>query len=368
MLKIWLGGMLLLSNLAVAAAAAPSSAEAVPMLVHITATEGREKVLLSAPCVRLTGNVGALNVSQKSVDGAQLIAYTPTSTGPKIVAIDAMTGAAPSLADGNCPSGVAVRLLVTTSDSPAVPDAALGKAFNILMAAFVLSLLMESAFAMLFNWRVFQEFFVGRAWRTIIMFAVSLLVVRQFNLDLLASLFDAYQGTGREPVRQSWTTSILTAMIIGGGSAGVNRLFVALGFRSQMPKVEEEQRTLTTRNLAYISVTVSGRTVGRQYRVEIVESECTGLPNLVGIIAKEKRARLRGLLFASSGRFPRSGGHALDASRCYRISVTDMNAMVIFDMDGRMIKTPQDAAPYRFKAGAIIDFDVPLLHGGPTRS
>jgi len=99
----------------------------------------------------------------------------------------------------------------------------------------VLALLLESAFALLFNWRLFLEFFAGKAWRTPIMFVGALLVVEAFNLGPHARLFDAYNpASGGARSAGSWFTAILTAMVLAGGSAGVNRILVALGFRTQV--------------------------------------------------------------------------------------------------------------------------------------
>ncbi|MCP4506831.1 MAG: hypothetical protein GY826_10615, partial [Fuerstiella sp.] len=94
---------------------------------------------------------------------------------------------------------------------------------------FVLAVLVESALSLIFNWRVFLEFFNKRAIKTVVMFVVSLTVVRTFNIDIVADLMKVYDPDSSPGDVMS---TVLTALIVAGGSSGVNNLFVALGFRS----------------------------------------------------------------------------------------------------------------------------------------
>ena len=90
----------------------------------------------------------------------------------------------------------AAATLHAQGTDPKLPDDILPQAFRILISAFVIAVLLESAFALVFNWRLFLEFFVGKAWRTPIMFGAALLVVRAFpQLDLIARLFAVYSGS-----------------------------------------------------------------------------------------------------------------------------------------------------------------------------
>lgn len=104
----------------------------------------------------------------------------------------------------------------------------LGKA---VFAAFVLAVLLESALALIFNWRPFVRQFDGRGVRTVISFALSCLLVSRVDLDLLRQ-FSAASGAGAESGSDPLGYA-LTAMIVAGGSSGVNTLLVALGFRSE---------------------------------------------------------------------------------------------------------------------------------------
>lgn len=68
---------------------------------------------------------------------------------------------------------------ITLDAAPEVSASAMEASFQVLATAFALALLLESAFALIFNWRVFNILLVGKAVRTPIMFAGALLVVQK---------------------------------------------------------------------------------------------------------------------------------------------------------------------------------------------
>ena len=55
-------------------------------------------------------------------------------------------------------------------------------------------MLLENAFALIFNWRVFLAYFSRTGTKTIVMVAVSLIVVYALDVDIVAKLVSAYQG------------------------------------------------------------------------------------------------------------------------------------------------------------------------------
>lgn len=62
-------------------------------------------------------------------------------------------------------SPVQKTFMVTMDGTPQLAEGATTHALAILMQAFVLALLLEQAFALIFKWRLVQEVLVGRAWR-----------------------------------------------------------------------------------------------------------------------------------------------------------------------------------------------------------
>src|SRR5262249_32891646 len=158
------------------------------------------------------------------------------------------------------------QYIVEANAAPEVSGQALQTSFEVLVAALVLALLLESAFALLFNWRPFNALVVGRAWRTPIMLAAAWLVVSQFRFDLMAQLFNAYypQAAG---ATSSFGTSLLTAMILAGGSVGVNRILTTLGFRSQVKDADEPPQLDETH--AWVAVEVEPAARGRKFVVAV---------------------------------------------------------------------------------------------------
>lgn len=96
------------------------------------------------------------------------------------------------------------------------------------LTLFLLAVLLELALAIIFNWRPFIESFNARATRPLVSFGVALAFVVYFNFDAVTGLMNAVQKTA---LPANWFGQVLTAAILAGGSAGVNTMLVALGFR-----------------------------------------------------------------------------------------------------------------------------------------
>ena len=339
--------------------ASPLSAAAQsPDPITIPAAPGQPVVLLTAPCLTAVDPApgGAVSIDTTG-EGARRAVYTapPGARGASRVILE--RGGAPAAGSTACTGATRVTYAVEVAHAPELPDAVVQEAFKILMAAFVIAVLLESAFALLFNWRLFLEFFVGKAWRTPIMFGAALLIVRAFpQLDLISRLFAVYSGA--TAVRGDWLTAALTAMILAGGSVGVNRVLVALGFRSQVrPDVAERP----SEKQAWISVRVRATApdAGYELKFETVDPPPASVVSTLGIIRPGAgRARLSELLFPVPGRIPRSGGIVVSTEKAYRVSVTDLGSQLVYDLRGEPIATPQAAPLMRFAPRAIVDFDV----------
>ena len=93
---------------------------------------------------------------------------------------------------------------------------------------FILAVLVENGLALIFRWRPFLDYFDSRTVNALFASGFSLFFVYLFNLDVSTTLVNTYSGTNH-PV--NWPGLVLTGLIIAGGSAGINRIFQALGFR-----------------------------------------------------------------------------------------------------------------------------------------
>jgi hypothetical protein len=262
-------------------------------------------------------------------------------------------------ADGkSCEESVSRQYTLSFNASPEVSGKALQTSFQVLVAAFVLALLLESAFALLFNWRPFNAFLVGRSVRSPIMFVASLVLVHQFHFDLMAQLFTAYSpGGAGEP---SFGTGILTAMILAGGSAGVNRILTTLGFRSQLKDGEVPPTPDETH--AWVAVAVEPVTMKDKLMVsvsEVTPAAGASVSTAVGI-ASARRPGWRSLFLGDDFRVPRSGGMRVDTSKFYTITVKNLDTGVVYDVTGKAVAAGGSPTIFRFGPRAVLDFRIKL--------
>lgn len=239
------------------------------------------------------------------------------------------------------------------SNPPALNnDQIYSKSVAALTELFVVALLLESAFAVIFNWRVFLAYFSLRGVRTIVMISASWLIVYKFHLDVLANLIAAYQSPPTNPAPGPFS-QFVTALILAGGSSGVNRIMTTLGFRS--PSREEEVAPRPPVNKAWVAVRVDRKRARSEVfvRIKDVGSPGANSPSPIAGVVTFRRARLSGLLFRDTNRFPQNGGYTVSPNTLYSISVETK------DENGQTMKGLDDQQ-YVFAAGAIVDFDVTL--------
>lgn len=328
----------------------------------VTVRPGQQVVLDTAPCLVAVDPPpgGAVEIARASDAKLYAVYNAPAAETPTSVIVVVDSGAKPTADGKGCEAPARKRFQVTISRTPEVPPGALEQSFRILVSAFVLAVLLENAFALLFNWRLFLEFFVGKAWRTPIMFLGALAVVRNFDLDLMAQLFQAYNPTARAATDLGWFTSAITAMVLAGGSVGVNRVMVALGFRSQIrPDAVEPELEPTE---AYVAVRVLGAGSDALYRVnmDVIDPIPPDTPTSLGFVGgpSNLRARFVDLLFPVRSRIPRSGGLRVSTKKAYRVSVTDLTDGRHYDTLGKPIETPQKSQVFAFAPKAIVDFTI----------
>ena len=225
------------------------------------------------------------------------------------------------------------------------------ESFKAIFLLFVLAVLLESALALIFNWRPFVENFVPRAVRPVIAFVVAYIFVDYFNLDIASALVNA---TTKGTFPPGPTGKILTAMVIAGGSAGVNSMLIALGFREVRTPAAVAPK-LPPPNKAYLSVRVArGTAVGDLY-VYLGPPAVAGAPptnpSLVGIIKGRSARNLFSWFLSDRGRLPSYGGHTIDdLDREYVVKVAGVDA------NGSPVSI--EKGPFKFAGGAFVDIDV----------
>lgn len=226
------------------------------------------------------------------------------------------------------------------------------KSLRALTILFVTAVLIENALAVLFNWRVFLTYFSLRGVKTIVSVLVSLVVVLTFKIDVIAALLDAYSSS---KVNSSLPSQVLTALILAGGSSGVNSLMSSLGYRNSSREEAVNPKAPATQ--AWIAIRVNrANSVGPvQVHVTKVElPEGTPKPGAIAGTIGFKRPSLLELLLRNANRFPGNGGYVVEPDTVYRIEV------VGHDADGNKLEDPLARQTYCFAPRAIVDFEVTL--------
>lgn len=217
----------------------------------------------------------------------------------------------------------------------------------------IVIVLVESALAALFNWRVYRALFNYRALKTPIMLAVGIMIVWIFHYDVFAramvevGAIAVPQGT--DPNRAgNLLTGLISAMIIAGGSSGINTLFQTLGLRPALPDTPPRPQLAATE--AWISVLVNGATPGNRFHVAIQPLTTQAATELAGSVElKPFGQRVREAFRSESTRFPNYGGWSLTAGQNYKIQVVDTR------VQGAIPKLVYEGS---FAPRAIIDFQV----------
>jgi hypothetical protein len=128
--------------------------------------------------------------------------------------------------------------------------------FKALFVLFILAVLVESGLALLFRWRPFLDYFDSRSVNALVAFLFSYLLVYLFNLDIANQLIGIYTETRKAPSGlESVPGALLTAMIIAGGSAAVNRIFQSFGFRPTSAQ-EQAKKPEPNQHEAWVAVTL----------------------------------------------------------------------------------------------------------------
>lgn len=236
---------------------------------------------------------------------------------------------------------VPVRIQV---QAPTLTGELYEKSFKALFILFVLAVLVENGLDLLFRWRPFVSYFETRSVNPLVSFLLSFAFVSLFHLDIATGLLNVYSEARLEP---GLPGMVLTAMIIAGGSAGVNRIFRALGFRPLTSEAELAMAEKPPQGRAWISVKLDA--LSKATGTLSVQVGPVATPAIAGTIEAGRGPvnRLVSFFVRDRHRFPQSGGYAiLPNTECKIIlSGYDATGALICDSWG-----PFTAAP-----GAIID-------------
>ncbi len=226
-----------------------------------------------------------------------------------------------------------------------------------LVALAVIVLVVESALATIFQWRLYRMLFNNRAVKTLVMVAVGLTIVLGFQYDIFARLV-ALVTPGNTPAAWSGKISTgLSALIIAGGSAGVNTLLQRLGIRS--PIQAEPERPVLNKDQAWISVRVKRNTAVGPVQIAVRElADDAKAPALAGTLAERTFwETVREAFMADAMRFPSYGGRTVTSGKTYEILAVGKRLVPVNGVNqSEDFSVPVYAGS--FASQAIVDFSV----------
>ncbi len=225
--------------------------------------------------------------------------------------------------------------------------------FRSLFVLFVLSLILESGLAVLFQWRPFVVYFDGRGVRTVVSVAFALLFVSTFEMDIVTDLVNVY-GQRRIPSPHNLEGYIITALVVAGGSGAVNNLLVGLGFRSVLTSAQLTPRPPKTEG--WISVTLIRKQAQGPVDVLIGAPPIhpATQPPIAGTITGCSRlSKFVRLFIRDTSRFPMSGGFAVPAGSLCQVQLKGIAT------SGQPVVS-QVWGPETIASSAIIDLELTL--------
>ena len=238
---------------------------------------------------------------------------------------------------------------------PAAPNPELDRdvyaeVFRLLFIILALAVVLESGLAIIFNWRPFVRNFDGRGVRTVVAFFAALLIVTGLNLDLIDRLYAAFDPADVARNTLGPIGEVITALVLAGGSSGVNNIFQALGFR-RIGRAEEVTPKPKPSE-AWLAVRLHRQLAVGPVRVELQQGG-SGPWLLIGTI-KGNSPPPAAFAWAvrDQTRFPTTGGYAVPQGVPVELRLTGT------DFGGITRTVP--LGPLTLAGGAIIDLEVTL--------
>jgi hypothetical protein len=217
-----------------------------------------------------------------------------------------------------------------------------------LLSLLVVVIVVESAMAAIFHWRVFRTLFGHHALRTPVMVAVGLLIVTQLKFDAFGDIAVA-SGIAANDAKGTLTT-ILSALVIAGGSSGINTIFQKLGIRSPLPSASEEPKL--DQSQAWLAIQVFRNAAVGDVKIALRQTDAPAVAPIVGIATdRDFKRRWRDAWGLSTLRFPRAGGKLVEAGKTYEISL-------IYSTGTGEPETAHPAWTGSFAPRAVVDLEL----------
>lgn len=259
------------------------------------------------------------------------------------------------LAAGASLLSIAGMAAAQTVDPGAAPVAAslptdiYGASINALTKLAVIAIILEQALALIFDWKPFRVTFDRTAVKPLVSFIFAAAIVHEFGLDVVSGLITAYGG---DQTGVGIISKLVTALVLAGGSSGINRILQRMGVRTNLNTKDESAPPPTK---AFVSVVPLPKApAGNFASVTIVGIDAAGtthsLGNVPGANIGKDPTGIRAFFLQEKGRFPTDGGFALEPGQwSIRLDAVDT---------GGAVTSSAVWGPYQLDAGTQIDLTL----------
>jgi hypothetical protein len=114
------------------------------------------------------------------------------------------------------------------AQDPASNDS-ISKGLDLLVKFFMLAVVIEVAFATIFQWKIYLKYFHDKGYKTPLIVVVSFIFCKTANLNIVGDLLKILFEKSHEI--NNYIGLFITALLLAGGSSGMNSLFSKLKIR-----------------------------------------------------------------------------------------------------------------------------------------
>jgi len=109
------------------------------------------------------------------------------------------------------------------------PEDSLSKGLDLLVKFFMLAVVIEVAFSTIFQWKIYLKYLHDKGWKTPIIVITAFIFCKTANLNIVGELVTVLFGSTHKI--NNTIGLFLTALLLAGGSSGMNTLFSKLKIR-----------------------------------------------------------------------------------------------------------------------------------------
>lgn len=149
---------------------------------------------------------------------------------------------------------------------------------------FVLALIFESGFNLIFSWRLFIKYLGNKGWKTPIMILAAWIIFETYDLDIISNVIREFGAGNIDQVTTGG--KFLTALFIAGGSGAVNNVLNVLKVRDDGSRKEHVQKEIKLKELLHQLKTLTQKRDKLKNEVTSFEQLCVDAKDALEALEK----------------------------------------------------------------------------------